>query len=188
MLSAVSVLMGAPLEYGDAREILKEIRSIIPGYGLLGPTPTSPKVDQAALNRYLAEGAASDMAARYALRQASKADETPLTLMFTQSLFHSGKLSTRSKGLLQLQQDGALSINPADAAKLGVADGDKVTVSNQRGSVTTRAKIRERVPAGLVWFPEHFDGEAKQLAEWTIDPRTQIPYFKLAHVSLAKVS
>ena len=71
---------------------------------------------------------------------------------------------------------------------LTVADGDKVTVSNQRGSVTTRAKIRERVPAGLVWFPEHFDGEAKQLAEWTIDPRTQIPYFKLAHVSLAKVS
>ncbi len=188
MLSAVSVLMGAPLEYGDAREILKEIRSIIPGYGLLGPTPTSPKVDQAALNRYLAEGAAADMAARYALRQVPKTDETSLTLMFTQSLFHSGKLSTRSKGLLQLQQDGCLSINPADAAKLGLADGEKVQVSNQRGSMTTRTKIRERVPAGLVWFPEHFDDEAKQLAEWTIDPRTQIPYFKLAHVSLAKVS
>jgi len=188
MLSAVSVLMGAPLEYGDTREILKEIRSIIPGYGLLGPTPTSPKVDQAALNRYLAEGAAADMAARYALRQVPKTDATPLTLMFTQSLFHSGKLSTRSKGLLQLQQDGCLSINPADAAKLGLADGEKVQVSNQRGSMTTRTKIRERVPAGLVLFPEHFDGEAKHLAEWTIDPRTQIPYFKLAHVSLAKVS
>jgi predicted molibdopterin-dependent oxidoreductase YjgC len=45
MFSALSVLMGSPLEYGDAREILKEIRTVIPGYGLLGPTPTPPKVD-----------------------------------------------------------------------------------------------------------------------------------------------
>jgi len=188
MLSAISVLMGSPLEYGDAREILKEIRSVIPGYGLLGPTPTSPKVDQPILSRYLAEDASTDMASRYALRQAPKSSETSLTLLFTQTLFHSGKLSTHSKGLLQLQQEGFLSLNPVDAAKVGVADGEKVTVSNARGSITTIAKIRERVPAGLVWFPEHFDGEAKQLAEWTIDPRTQIPYFKLAHVSLAKVS
>ncbi len=188
MLSAISVLMGSPLEYGDAREILKEIRSVIPGYGLLGPTPTPPKVDQATLSRYLAEGAAADMATRYALRQTPKANSQTLTLMLTQTLFHSGKLSTRSKGLLQLQQEGVLSINPADAARLGLTDGAKVTVSNSRGALTTTVKLRERVPAGLLWFPEHFDGEAKQLAEWMIDPRTQIPYFKLAHVSLAKVS
>ncbi len=188
MLSAISVLMGSPLEYGDAREVLKEIRSVIPSYGLLGPTPASPKVDQAILSRYLAESAATDMATRYALRQAPKSNEKPLTLMFTQTLFHSGKLSTHSKGLLQLQQEGFLSLNPADAARLGLADGEKVTVSNARASITTIAKIRERVPAGLVWFPEHFDGEAKELAEWMIDPQTQIPYFKLAHVSLAKVS
>ncbi|MCE7977903.1 MAG: NADH dehydrogenase (quinone) subunit G [Nitrospira sp. NTP1] len=188
MLSAISVLMGSPLEYGDAREILKEIRNVIPGYGLLGPTPTSPKVDQAILSHYLAEDAATDMATRYAVRQAPKSTDQTLAMLFTQTLFHSGKLSTHSKGLLQLQQEGFLSINPADAAKVGLADGDKVTVSNTRASITTIAKIRERVPAGLVWFPEHFDGEAKQLAEWMIDPQTQIPYFKLAHVSLAKVS
>lgn len=188
MLSAISVLMGSPLEYGDAREILKEIRNVIPGYGLLGPTPTSPKVDQPTLSRYLAEDDATDMATRYAVRQAPKSTDQTLAMLFTQTLFHSGKLSTHSKGLLQLQQEGFLSINPADAAKVGLADGDKVTVSNARASITTIAKIRERVPAGLVWFPEHFDGEAKQLAEWMIDPQTQIPYFKLAHVSLAKVS
>ncbi len=188
MLSAISVLMGSPLEYADAREILKEIRSVIPGYGLLGPTPTSPKVNQAILSGYLTGGFAVDMAGRYALTPAPQSGDGPFTLMFVQTLFHSGKLSTHSKGLLQLQQEGFLSINPADAAKLGLTDGGKVTVSNARASITTTAKIRERVPAGLVWFPEHFDGEAKQLAEWMIDPRTQIPYFKLAHVSLAKVS
>lgn len=188
MFSALSVLMGTPLEYGDAREILKEIRNVIPGYALLGPTPTSPKVDQVQLQRYLAEGFASDVAARYTTAPAPPAGQDAFTLLFVQTLFHSGKLSTRSKGLLQLQQEGFLSINPADAARLGLADGGQVRVSNERGSFTTTVKLRERVPAGVVWFPEHFDGEAKQLADWTIDPQTQIPYFKRAQVSLARVS
>lgn len=188
MFSALSVLMGSPLEYGDAREILKEIRSVIPGYGLLGPAPTPPKVDQAVLSRYLTEEFAVDAAKRYALRPTPKTDDEQFTLLFVQTLFHSGKLSTRSKGLLQVQQDGFLSINPADAATLGLTDGGQVRVSNTRGAITTTVKILERVPVGLLWFPEHFDGEAKQLADWTIDPQTQIPYFKLARVSLAKVS
>lgn len=188
MFSAISVLMGSPLEYGDAREILKEIRSLIPGYGLLGPTPTTPKVDHTILARYLTEGFAADVTARYALTPAPSAGDQQFTLMFVQTLFHSGKLSTRSKGLLQLQQEGFLSIHPVDATRLGLTDGGPVRISNARGAVTTTVKVRERVPAGVVWFPEHFDGEAKQLADWTIDPQTQIPYFKQARVSLAKVS
>ncbi len=188
ILSAISVLMGSPLEYGDAREILKEIRSVIPGYSLLGPTPTTPKVDQPILTQYLTKGFTDDLATRYALSPARSTDSDQFTLMFVQTLFHSGKLSTRSKGLLQLQQEGFLSINPVDAAKLGLTDGGQVRVSNPRAAMTTTVKVRERVPVGLVWFPEHFDGEAKQLADWMIDPQTQIPYFKLARVSLEKVS
>jgi anaerobic selenocysteine-containing dehydrogenase len=87
-----------------------------------------------------------------------------------------------------LQREGFLSINPDDATKLGLTDGGQVRISNPRATVTTTVKVRARVPVGLLWFPEHFDGEAKQLADWTIDPQTQIPYFKLARVSLAKVS
>ena len=188
MFSALSVLMGSPLEYGDAREILKEIRSVIPGYALLGPTPTSPKVDRTALSRYVTEGFAADVAVRYALAPALRTGDDQMPLLFVQTLFHSGKLSTRSKGLLQLQQEGFLSINPADATRLGLTEGGQVRMSNARGAVTTSVKIRERVPVGLLWFPEHFDGEARHLADWTIDHQNKIPYFKLAQVSLSKVS
>ncbi|MBA2486114.1 MAG: NADH-quinone oxidoreductase subunit NuoG [Nitrospira sp.] len=188
MFSAISVLMGSPLEYGDAREILKEIRSVIPGYGLLGPAPTPPQVDHRVLTHYLTEGFTGDVTARYALTSPLPTGDNQFTLMFVQTLFHSGKLSTRSKGLLQLQQEGFLSVNPEDAVRLGLTDGEQVRISNARGSLTTSMKIRERVPPGLLWYPEHFDGEAKHLADWAIDPRTQIPYFKLARVSLAKVS
>src|SRR5256886_4879331 len=67
ILSALSVLMAYPIEYGEAREILKEIRNLIPGYGLLGPAPTPPRPDNAAVDRYLREGYAEDVAARYQL-------------------------------------------------------------------------------------------------------------------------
>jgi formate dehydrogenase alpha subunit len=188
ILSALSVLMGSPIEYGDAKEILKEIRSLIPGYGLLGPSPMPPKIDAEVLNRYLGEGFAEDVAERYGTLRPAPASPDTFTLVFGQTLFHSGKLSTRAKGLLLLQSEPFVILNTADAARLGIAESDRVKISNSRGSVITVAKIRDRVPPGVAWFPEHFDGEAKLLADWTIDPRDQIPYFKLAQVSLAKVS
>jgi formate dehydrogenase alpha subunit len=180
--------MGSPIEYGDAREILKEIRSLIPGYGLLGPTPQPPKVDAETLNRYLTEGFAEDLSDRYSESHPASLTTGTFTLAFVQTLFHSGKLSTRSKGLLLIQSEPFVTLNSADAAQLGLEEGSRVKISNSRASVITTVKVRDRVPAAVVWFPEHFDGEAKQLADWAIDPRTQIPYFKLAQVSLAKVS
>jgi formate dehydrogenase alpha subunit len=145
-------------------------------------------VDRAVLNHYVTEGCAADVAVRYACTPAPHTSADRMSLLFVQTLFHSGKLSTRSKGLLQLQQEGFLSMNPADAIRLGLTDGEQVRISNARGTVTTNVKIRERVPAGLLWFPEHFDAQARHLADWTIDPQNKIPYFKLAQVSLSKVS
>src|SRR2546430_13486637 len=43
-MSSLSVLMGYPLEYGDTKEILKEIRAAIPSYRILGATPEPARV------------------------------------------------------------------------------------------------------------------------------------------------
>lgn len=54
-------------------------------------------------------------------------------------------------------------LNPADAARLGIADGDQVRVSTKQGSIVQKAKLNERVRAGVVyaehgwWFPEEND-------------------------------
>ncbi|HEU5408540.1 MAG TPA: NADH-quinone oxidoreductase subunit NuoG, partial [Nitrospira sp.] len=53
VFSALSILLNSPMEYAESKEILKEIRSFLPGYGSLGPTPLPPKVDPSAVNRYL---------------------------------------------------------------------------------------------------------------------------------------
>lgn len=188
ILSALSVLLGTPLEYGDAKELLKEIRGVIPGYGLLGPAPIPPKVDRAAVERYLAGDYRRALAARYTLAGPADAAGGTTHLGLFQSLFHSGKLSTRSKGLLQIEAQAALRINPADAARLALADGDRVRLSNRRGEVTTTVKVLERVPEGSAWFPDHFGQDTAKLFECAIDPDTNVPAFRTASVSIAKIS
>ena len=186
ILSALSVLMAYPIEYGEAREILKEIRNLIPGYGLLGPAPTPPRPDNTAVDRYLREGYAEDVAARYQLP--GERNGKNFTLVVGQTLFHSGKLSTRSKGLLQIQATGALGLNPADAGRLGIADGDRVRLSNGLGQMTTTVKLLDRVPEGLALFPEHFDEDARRLLSVSTDPQTQVPYFKTTQVNVERAS
>jgi formate dehydrogenase alpha subunit len=187
IFSALSGLMGYPIEYGDAKEILKEIRSAIPGYGLLGPAPTAPRPDTAAVDRYLREGYATDLAARYALAGAGDTPEQGLMLWLTQSLFHSGKLSTRAKGLLQIQAAGSLALNPRDAERLGVAEGESARVSNSSGEMTTAVRTLDRVPEGLAWFPEHFDGDARRLLRVVTDPETGVPYYKSTRVTVQRL-
>ena len=184
--SALSVLLGTPIEYGEAREILKEIRSVIPGYGLLGPIPIPPKVDEQVATRYLTETYGTDLADRYRLTPPAQRSEH-VTLILKQSLFHSGKMSTRAKGLIQIQDKGTLGMNPEDASRYQVGDGDRVRVFNGHGGVTTTVKLRARVPVGTVWFPEHFADDFKPLVDFSIDPLTRVPYFRLAHVSIEKV-
>ncbi len=189
ILSALSVLMGAPLEYGDAKEITNEIRSLLPGYGLLGPGPKPPRPDDAAVTKYLTEGFQSDLAARYKLAGEGQgaSGKGELTLLSAQSLFHSGKYSTRAKGLLQIQSTGALAVNPADANKLGIADGGRVRISNQQGEMSTTVKLLDRIPEGLAVFPEHFDQDLRRLLSVTADPQTGVPYCKSARVKIERV-
>src|SRR3989454_8528903 len=65
ILSSLSVLMGYPLEYGDAKEILKEIREAIPGYRVLGATLEPARVDGRTVEQYVSGGFADDLATRY---------------------------------------------------------------------------------------------------------------------------
>ncbi len=187
IVSTLSGLMGFPIEYGDAQEILKEIRAVIPGYGLLGPAPVSNKPNQAVVDRYLREGHAADLRARFAIAPGlARPDGGALLLCLEQSLFHSGKFSTRSKGLLQVQETGVLLLNPSDAETRGLSDGDRVRVFNVQGSLSTTVCLQARVPAGVARFPDHFDTKVKPLLSCVMDPLTHVPAYRQAWVQVEK--
>jgi formate dehydrogenase alpha subunit len=185
---ALSILLDSPLEYTESKDILKEIRSLIPGYASLGPAPVPPKVDRAAIDRYLVDGYQKDLTARYTFNAPKSRPDGTVQLELVQSLFHSGKLSTRSKGLLQVEGRGVLRINPLDAARFALVDGNRVRLSNARGEMTTEVKIAERVPPGLAWFPDHFSQTAMHLFDCVLDPVTKVPSIRTTSVSMMKVA
>ena len=186
ILSTLSMLLGMSFEYSESKDVLKEIRSSIPSYGLLGPSPVPPKVDSVLVAQYLEGDYRQDLASRYTLAPRRKADGAVSHMRLTQSLFHSGKLSTRAKGLLELEERPVLRMNRSDAGRLGIADGDHVRISNHRGELMTTAKLVERVPNGIVWFPDHFAQQASALFDCTIDPVTKVPAFRTVSVAIAK--
>ncbi|MCX8033469.1 MAG: molybdopterin-dependent oxidoreductase [Thermoleophilia bacterium] len=64
-----------------------------------------------------------------------------------------GEWTRRARGTSALASEALLELNPADAQRLGVADGAVVVVSGAQGSVEVRARVTERVPAGIVFLP-----------------------------------
>ncbi|TLY34983.1 MAG: NADH-quinone oxidoreductase subunit NuoG [Nitrospirae bacterium] len=187
ILSAVSVLMGYPLEYGDAAEILKEIRAVIPGYRVLGATPEPARVDRPAMDRYVGGGFAEDMASRYrATSNITQDSSYPWSLWVGQSLFHSGKLSTMAKGLLEIQKEGRLYMNPADLQRMQLAEGEMVTLTSVAGEARVPVGALGRIPRGILFFPESFKEAIAGLLTMTPDAVTGVPYHKQQRVAVHK--
>ena len=83
----------------------------------------------------------------------------------------------------------AIDVNPADAAALGVADGERVMVSSPRGSVEMDVRLQPDIPAGLTFttfhFPELVDANVLTNDEW--DRRSGTAEFKAAAIRISKL-
>ncbi len=186
IFSALSVMMNDPMEYGDVKEIGKEIRNLLPGTRTLGPSPLPAQPVSAAIAHYVTADYQRDLGVRYQLPEFVAGADDEMILQVSQSLFHSGKFSRKAKGLLQVEATGKLYVHPEEAAQRGMSDGDMVKVSNGSGEVIVPIGLRERIPHGVAVFPEHFDEEIRKLLPYQVDPETQVPYCKAARVRLEK--
>lgn len=74
-----------------------------------------------------------------------------------------------------------VEISPSDAARLGIVEGDVITLSSRRGKVQTKAKETWRVPPGLAFMAFHWgDAPANVLTNPALDPLAKIPEFKVS--------
>jgi NADH-quinone oxidoreductase subunit G len=79
-----------------------------------------------------------------------------LALVTGSALYHSGTMSRFGEGPLLVCPEAYLELSEADAKALKIAEGDKLTVKSDTGSVTMAAKVGKRVPQGTVFAPYHF--------------------------------
>ena len=111
-------------------------------------------------------------------------DEYPFILTTGRLLehWHGGTLTRHSK-LDELYPEARIEINPADAARLRLEDGQPVRVSSRRGSIVLRAWVTQRATAGVVFIPMHFvEAAANLLTLDTLDPLAKIPEYKACAV------
>ncbi|MCJ7773967.1 MAG: formate dehydrogenase subunit alpha, partial [Desulfobacterales bacterium] len=96
-----------------------------------------------------------------------------------------GSMSRRAKPLNDHVPEAYVEVNPADAEKLGIGDGQLCTLTSRRGEVHVRAEVSRRVPEGTVFMPFHFaEAAANRLTNTALDPIAKIPEFKVCAVKV----
>jgi formate dehydrogenase major subunit len=113
--------------------------------------------------------------------------EYPLVLNTGRLLehWHTGTMTRRAAALDALQPEAFAEAHPDDLARLGIADGQMVTVRSRRGSIRLTVRAGERVAPGCVFIPFHFrEAAANVLTVDALDPFGKIPEFKFCAVRL----
>ncbi|MEM1565244.1 MAG: formate dehydrogenase subunit alpha [Candidatus Bathyarchaeia archaeon] len=102
--------------------------------------------------------------------------------------FHTGTMTRRSPTLIEQAPEGYVEINPVDANKLGIVNGEKIKVISRRGEITIKAKVTDKVQPGVVFIPFHYaETAANKLTIAALDPKAKIPELKVCAVRLEKL-
>ncbi len=195
--------MGARcFDFDSPAAIMEEINQLTPSYGgityerletesLQWPCPTEEHPGTAILHTELfSRGKGHFVPLEYRPPVELPDDEYPLTLTTNRSLFqyHTGTMTRKVKGLNVFKGEELVKMNPADAAELGIEDGDVVEVTSRRGRVTARANVTDTAQKGVVSMTFHFvETPTNELTNPALDPVAKIPEFKVAAVRVVKM-
>jgi len=114
-------------------------------------------------------------------------EEYPYFLTTGRSIFHyhTGSMTRRTPKLSDEVQYGFVQINPDDATRAGVNNGDMVTLESRRGSIQARARVTDEVPPGLLFVSIHFpDSRANMLTISALDPSAKCAETKVCAVKM----
>ena len=99
--------------------------------------------------------------------------------------FHTGTMSRRSNVLDELVSVGSIELNPADADRLFITEGQMVRVASRRGQIEIAARITDRVAPTTLFLAFHYrEAPANRLTIAALDPIAKIPEFKVCAVTI----
>jgi len=89
-----------------------------------------------------------------------------------------------------LREREALLLSPADAARLGVADGEVVRASSRRGSIEVPVRLEASLRPGLAFMTLHFPDQASTnvLTIDATDPKSGTAEFKASAIRVDKLA
>ncbi len=143
------------VNYRNCAEITDEMAQVVPLY-------------RNAAHGALDSGEQQPVEALHLTRAARQTDALPgassnggFALTASRSLFTSYEAAAvHAEDADKLHREETVSINPADAAALGIADGETALLRNAKGELRIRAKLTEAVQQKALWIPLFYDGGA----------------------------
>jgi formate dehydrogenase major subunit len=193
----VATRMGYAMHYDSASEIMDELASLTPIYGgmsferidqdgLQWPCPTADHPGTKFLHKgKFSRGVGHFTAVDHVPPAELPDDEYPLLLTTGRVLYHwhGGEMTRRAAGLNEVSPEALVEINPIDARKLGISNGDWIKVASRRGEIEARAWVTERALGGIVFIPFHYaEAAANKLTIAALDPIAKIPEYKVCAV------
>jgi formate dehydrogenase alpha subunit len=204
IIARLSAAMGYPMDYESPEQIFDELRALTPKsysgmtYERLGidglqwpcPAPDHPGTPYLHKESF-ARGKGKFHAVDYRDPAELPDESYPYYLTTGRSFahFHTGTMTRVSRHLDREQPGAYVEINPSDAARLGIQEGDPVLVASRRGTIEAPARFSPSLQPGTVFTPIHFgESAANLLTNPACDPVAKIPEFKVCAVRIEKVS
>ena len=188
-------------DFANPSEIMDEINAVTPIYagityerieevGLQWPCrsaddPGTPYLHKGKFARPNGKGHFNPV--EYKISAEIADEEYPLILTTDRSLYHyhSATMTRRVAGLEELDSNEWLKINPADAAKFGIEDGQWVEVTSRRGTIKVQAKVTDICRTGMCSMTFHFhESRTNEITNPALDPIAKIPETKVTAVKV----
>ncbi len=203
IVSAIANEMGAEgFAYNSAEEIFNEMTSLTPSYAGINyarleegsiqwPCPAEDHPGTPILHTEkfnTPSGKAKLVPISYRPSEDCCDFDFPLVLTTERNLYQYHSTMTRySEGLDELSGGEHIRINPKDAEKMGISDGDMVEVKSRRGKLQVRAKITRNSQEGVASLSFHFaECPTNLLTSAALDPVAKTPETKVCAISIEK--
>ncbi len=208
IVRALAARLGQEWPAASAEEVWDELRSLSPLHkgmsyarleslgGIQWPCPDEDRLEPSFLHGRLWAERLEDrgrLAPFSVTEWAGPVDE--LTVDFPIRLTTGRRLDSYNTGVQSggfaspLRQGETLDLNPDDARRLGVAEGEVVRVVSRRGAIEAPVRIDDALRPGLAFMTFHFPDEidVNVLTIEANDPRSGTAEFKAAAIRVEKL-
>ncbi|WP_449245116.1 molybdopterin-dependent oxidoreductase [Desulfobacca acetoxidans] len=147
IIADLSRKLDVPMEYANEEDIFREMSAGMPLYAGIQPGYRwpCPSITAEIKGTFVPFSPEVDISG-----------EGTFTLIVGKTMGHSGSFTTWAAGPMTILSGQVLKMNPDDAAVLGIAAAEKVTVSSNQGSIAVTVALTEEMPAGVVFLADHF--------------------------------
>ena len=201
IICQLATRMGHPFLYQSPAEIMLELASLAPQYagvtherlgnhGLQWPVPHCDHPG----TKFLHEGSCTRGKGRFMpienqLPAEVPDEQYPFLLSTGRKLSHYNVMTRNSAALETFSPEELAEMNPVDAKRLGLEQGERIHVTSRRGELDTKIKITERVPVGMLFMTLHYlESPTNVLTNGAFDKVTKTYEYKVCGVQISKLN